>query len=220
MEGHLGPEVLFHIGGLPISNTVVMTWILMAFLIGVALIVSRKMEMVPKGVQNVMEMIVEFLVNLTSDNIGPNGKKMVPLIATLFIFILGANWMGVIPFLKSPTSDLNTPVALALIVFLTIHVMGVLENGVIGHLKHFLQPSPFMLPLNIVEELSKPLSLSFRLFGNVMGEHVVVAVLAILVPLLLPLPMVMFGMFTGALQAFVFTILSLAYLSNVMGDHH
>lgn len=220
MQEHMGAHQVFQIAGIPITDTVTMTWLLMAFIIGVAFVVSRKMEMVPRGIQNVLEMIVEFLYDTVVTTLGNKGKGLVPFIGTFFIFILGANWMGIIPFLKSPTADLNTPVALALIVFLSIHILGMKDKGTLAYWKHFLQPSPFMLPLNIIEELARPLSLSFRLFGNVMGEHVVVAVLLMLVPFLLPVPMVMFGMFTGAIQALVFTMLTVAYLSTVLQDHH
>lgn len=216
---HLGAHEVFNIAGISITNTVTLTWILMAFLIVVSLLITRKVEMIPSGFQNFIEMIFEFLISLIEQNIGSKGVKAFPLLGSLFLFILLGNWMGSVPFLGSPTSDLNTTVALALTVLISIQFLGVKEKGV-GFFKHFLTPNPLMLPLNIVEELSKPLSLAFRLFGNVMGEHIVVAVLLFLVPLLVPIPMMLFGLFTGALQAYVFTILSTVYLGAVYADHH
>jgi len=203
-----------------IPDTVIYTWIVMAFIIGVAFLASRKMEMLPRGWQNILEMTVDGLSKMIEGNLGKKSRKVVPLIITFFIFILCSNYSGIIPTLKPPTGDLNTPVALALIVFFTIHVIGMMEKGIFGYWKHFIEPFPLMLPLNIIEELAKPVSLSLRLFGNVMGEHVVVAVLFMLVPLFVPIPMQMFGLFTGTIQAFVFTILTIAYLTNVMSEHH
>jgi len=203
-----------------IPDTVIYTWFVMAFIIGVAMAASKKMEMVPRGWQNIMEMAVDGLSKLVEGTLGPKSKKVIPLVITFFIFILCSNYSGIIPTFKPPTGDLNTPVALALVVFFTIHIVGMSERGIFGYWKHFLEPFPFMLPLNIIEEAAKPVSLSLRLFGNVMGEHVVVAVLFMLVPYFVPVPMQMFGLFTGTIQAFVFTILTVAYLSNVMGEHH
>lgn len=216
---HLGAHEVFNIAGISVTNTVTLTWILMAFLIVVSFLITRKVEMIPSGFQNFIEMIFEFLIDLIEQNVGPKAIKAFPLLGSLFLFILLGNWMGTIPFLGSPTSDLNTTAALALTVLFSIQILGVKEKG-FGFFKHFLTPNPMMLPLNIVEELSKPLSLAFRLFGNVMGEHIVVAVLLFLVPLAVPIPMMMFGLFTGALQAYVFTILSTVYLGAVYADHH
>ncbi|MGM9571326.1 MAG: F0F1 ATP synthase subunit A [bacterium] len=216
---HLGAHEVFNIAGISVTNTVTLTWVLMAFLFVVSFLITRKVEIIPSGFQNFIEMIFEFLIDLIEQNIGPKGVKAFPLLGSLFLFILLGNWMGSVPFLGSPTSDLNTTVALALTVLFSIQFLGVKEKG-FGFFKHFLTPNPMMLPLNIVEELSKPLSLSFRLFGNVMGEHIVVAVLLFLVPLAVPVPMMMFGLFTGALQAYVFTILSTVYLGAVYADHH
>ena len=216
---HLGAHEVFNIAGISVTNTVTLTWVLMAFLFVVSFLITRKVETIPSGFQNFIEMIFEFLIDLIEQNIGPKGVKAFPLLGSLFLFILLGNWMGSVPFLGSPTSDLNTTVALALTVLFSIQFLGAKEKG-FGFFKHFLAPNPMMLPLNIVEELSKPLSLSFRLFGNVMGEHIVVAVLLFLVPLAVPVPMMMFGLFTGALQAYVFTILSTVYLGAVYADHH
>lgn len=222
--GH-GPELVPIIKGFlpflnPIPDLVIYTWIVMAFIIGIALLVRRKMEMVPRGWQNIMEMTVDGLARMVDGNLGKKGRKLVPLIITLFIFILVSNYTGLIPTFRPPTGDLNTPAALALIVFFTIHVVGMMERGVFRYWKHFIEPYPFMLPLNIVEELAKPVSLSLRLFGNIMGKHVVITVLFMLAPFFVPIPMMMFGLFISTIQAFVFTILTIAYLTNVMGEHH
>lgn len=203
-----------------VPDTVIYTWIVMLAIIGVAFLVKRKMEMIPSGWQNVMEMAVDGLSDMIEGTLGKKSRKLIPLIITFFFFILCSNYSGIIPTFKPPTGDLNTPVALALIVFFSIHIVGMAERGIFGYWKHFIEPFPFMLPLNIIEEIAKPVSLSLRLFGNVMGEHVVVAVLFMLVPYIVPVPMQMFGLFTGTIQAFVFTILTIAYLSNVMGEHH
>jgi len=203
-----------------VPDMVIYTWIIMVVMIGISFLARRKMEMIPSGWQNAMELAVDSLAHMIEGTVGKKSRKIVPLIITFFFFILFCNYSGVIPGFKPPTADLNTPIALALVVFFSVHIVGMAERGILGYWKHFLEPFPLMLPLNIIEELAKVVSLSLRLFGNIMGEKVVVAVLFMLVPYLVPVPMQMFGLFTGTIQAFVFTILTTIYLSNVMGDHH
>lgn len=193
--------------------------------------------------QALLEQGVESMNHFCRNAIGPGGEKFTPLIATVFTFVLVSNLMGVLPtvfgrshegvlhLIPAPTSNLSMTIALALVVFIVVQAVGIRENGIGGHLKHFAGPipalSPLMFPLEIIGALAKPLSLSIRLFGNVFGEETVIAVLVGLAVVALPkfpfipfqFPMLAFGVFGSIVQAGVFTILACAYISLSLGDH-
>lgn len=197
----------------------------------------------PSTAQSLAEQCVESITVFTVKAIGPGSERYVPLVATVFSFVLVSNLMGVLPtvfqkagegvihLLPAPTSNLSMTIAIALVVFVMVQVAGVRENGMKGHMKHFAGPipalSPLMFPLEIIGAFAKPLSLSIRLFGNVFGEETVIAVLvglaATTLPWFLPIPfqfpMLMFGVFGSLVQAGVFTILTCAYISLSLGDH-
>lgn len=209
----LGPVVVAEFYGFPITSTVVMSTILSGFIALVSYLATRHLQAIPGRLQNALETVVELLQGLVEDNMGEKGRVYFPFIGTLFLYILLSNWMGAIPGLKSPTSDINVTVALAVVVLMATHVYGLSKKG-LAHFHHFLEPMPVFLPLNIMEEITKPLSLAFRLFGNVTGEHIVVAVLGLIVPLIAPVPMSLFGLFTGLIQALVFTMLAMVYITQ------
>ncbi|MDK2883117.1 MAG: F-type H+-transporting ATPase subunit a [Bacillota bacterium] len=209
----LGPHVIAEFHGWHITSTVMMNTLLTAFVTLVSYLSTRRLQAVPGRLQNVLEAVVEVLEGLVEENMGEKGKEYFPFIGTLFLYILLSNWMGAIPGLHSPTSDINVTAALAVIVLLASHVYGLSKKG-LAHFKHYLEPMPIFLPLNLMEEVTKPLSLAFRLFGNVTGEHIVVAVLGLIVPLLVPVPMSLFGLFTGLIQALVFTMLAMVYITQ------
>ncbi|MFZ2417856.1 MAG: F0F1 ATP synthase subunit A, partial [Smithellaceae bacterium] len=154
---------------------------------------------------------------------GEHGKKFFPLIATLGLFILTANLIGIIPGFESPTANINTNLAMALVVFFSTHVVGVITHG-FKYVKQFLGPvwwlSPLMLPIELVSHLSRPLSLTFRLFGNIAGEDIVLLVVLLLVPLLVPLPIMFLMIFTSIVQALVFVLLSMMYIGGAMEEAH
>ncbi|UCF79898.1 MAG: F0F1 ATP synthase subunit A [Candidatus Eiseniibacteriota bacterium] len=192
---------------------------------------SRKPQLVPKGLQNFLEMIVEGLSNFVCGILGEEGKKYVPFLGTLFIYILCMNLFGLVPGMKSPSSSINTTAALAITVFAYVQYTGIRKLGVLGYLDHFagrprdlvgIMLVPLMFPLHIISELAKPLSLSLRLFGNIMGEDVLIAVFVGLgvsilaftnLPLGVPIhfPFVFLAMLTSAVQALVFAALSTIY---------
>ena len=153
---------------------------------------------------------------------GEHGKYFLPLLGTLAFFIFFSNISGQIPGFVPPTSNLNTTAACALIVFFTTHIYGFKANGM-KYLKHFLGPvwwlSPLMLPIEIIGHLARPLSLSMRLFGNIFGDHTVLAVFMLLVPLIVPLPMLLLGIFVAIVQTFVFMLLSMIYIGGAI-EHH
>jgi len=199
------------------------TWFIMLLLVLLSFLATRRLDMFPNRVQNVMEVFLGGLDNLLVDTMGEEGRKFFPLIATLAIFIMVANLLGIIPGFESPTSNLNTTASMALIVFVMTHVVGIKEHG-LKYVKHFLGPvwwmAPLMLPIEIVSHLSRPLSLSVRLFGNIMGEDLVMAILLLLVPFLVPLPMFVLMIFTSLIQTLVFVLLAMMYITASMEEAH
>lgn len=201
-------------------ETLEMTWLTMAIVIFIAFLATRNLKMIPSGWQNVIEMVIIWLNEQIGVSIGSRGQLVAPLLITLFLFLLVANWLGLIPTLASPTNDLNTTLGLALMVIVLLHVFGLYYKG-FGYIKHFFQPvAPFVI-INIIEELAKPITLAFRLFGNILAGEMLIAVLLLLVPIWMPIPSVVwlgFSMFIGVIQAFIFTMLSMSYLASAMKD--
>jgi len=203
-------------------DTLYMTWLAMAVIILIAFIATRNLKLVPTGWQSVIEMIMSALLDQIDATMGPKGRKLAPLIISLFLFILISNWLGLIPTLSSPTNDVNTTFGLALMVVLMLHVLGVYFKGM-SYIKHFFQPfAPFII-INIIEEVAKPVTLAFRLFGNILAGEILIIILLMLVPIWMPVPSVVwlaFSVFVGVVQAFIFTMLSMSYLANAVKDDH
>ena len=199
------------------------TWFVMALLFILSFLVTRKLDIYPGRLQNVFEVIIDSLRGLVEDAMGPEGKKFFPLIFTLGLFILVSNLLGVFPGFESPTANLNTTVAMALLVCVLTHIVGVWVHG-FKYVKQFLGPvwwmTPIMLPIEIVSHLARPLSLSVRLFGNIRGEDLVLAIVLMLVPFLMPLPVVILMIFTSIIQTLVFMMLSMIYISLAMQEAH
>ena len=198
------PQVVFHIGGIPVYDTVVSTWVMIAIIALIAWVLGKRRPMV-------LEMIVEFLAEIISDMMGRPADPYLPLLGALGIFIAVANIIGVVPVVTTPTKDLNTPVALALVVFFSVHYFGVHELGLRGYVKQLASPI-FILPLELISQVSRTLSLSIRLFGNIISGEIIVAVIFSLVPLIAPLPLQIFTMGIGLLQAYIFTVLASVYI--------
>ncbi|MCS7241848.1 MAG: F0F1 ATP synthase subunit A [Candidatus Caldatribacterium sp.] len=213
MEEVLNPHVLFVFLGLPVTKTVVSTWVVMGFLVLFSLLLTRRMHLVPTRFQNVLELFVEAILNLVEDMSPGNGRKFLPLVGTLALFIGTSDVTGLVPGLKSPTSDFNTTLALALVVFFAVPFYGIKTKGLKNYLKSYLSPSPILAPFHIVSEITRTVSLALRLFGNIVGEEIIIAILFLLSPLFLPLPMMLFSIFTGIIQAYIFTVLTVVYLS-------
>jgi F-type H+-transporting ATPase subunit a len=202
---------------------VVYTWFVMALLALFAFLATRRMNLVPGRFQNVMEVIIGGLHSLLTDTMGHEGRKFFPLIATLGLYILTSNLLGLIPGFESPTANLNTTVSMAIVVFVMTHAVGVKVHGV-KYFKQFMGPvwwlTPLMLPIEIISHLSRPLSLSVRLFGNIMGEDIVLAVVLLLVPFLIPLPVIALMIFTSCIQTLVFMLLAMMYIAGAMEEAH
>ncbi|NPV03743.1 MAG: F0F1 ATP synthase subunit A [Syntrophaceae bacterium] len=206
-----------------IPDHVTYTILVMAILALLGFLATRRMDIYPNRVQNVMEVFVNAFHNLLVDTMGEHGKRFFPLIATIGFFILFSNLIGLIPGFESPTASLNTTVAMALVVFFLTHIVGVQVQG-LKYFKQFLGPVwwliPLMMPIEIISHLSRPLSLSVRLFGNIQGGHIVVAVIFVLVPLLVPLPILILKILISVIQTLVFMLLSMMYIAGAMEEHH
>jgi F-type H+-transporting ATPase subunit a len=191
------------------------------------LIRSRLSVENPGTLQLALEEAVSFLNGMLDDFIGAKGRNYLPLVGTIFIFILIGNLMGLVPGLKSPTSNINVTLGCALTVFVYYQFQGFKQQGVIGYVKHFLVPAgapiwiaPIYFPIEIISHFSRVLSLSVRLFGNIFGEDLVILILASIVPFLAPLPMMFLGLITSALQAYIFAMLTTIYVAGaVVVDH-
>lgn len=230
MEG-FGPKIIFQIGDIPISESVVVTWIIVAVLIGLSILLTRNFEKVPKGVQNVVEALVESLNNFVSDTMGEDKKGFAPYMGTIFIFLVVANLIGFVG-LRPPTADVNTTFALSMLTFVIIHYNSIKSSGIGSYFKGYFEPFPFLFPINVLGDLATPISLGFRLFGNIVGGVIIMSLmygaLASLsemiglhaVPVFqLAIPVVFhayFDMFSGALQSFIFVMLSMVFVSNAM----
>ncbi|MGB2926706.1 MAG: F0F1 ATP synthase subunit A [Limnothrix sp.] len=230
-ELEVGKHFYWELGGLKVHGQVLLTsWFVIAVLVIASLIATRNIQRIPSGFQNFMEYTLEFLRDLVKNQLGEKEyRPWVPFIGTLFLFIFVANWSGaLIPWkviglpegeLASPTNDINTTVALALLTSLAYFYAGFRKRG-IGYLKKYVEPTPILLPINILEDFTKPLSLSFRLFGNILADELVVGVLVLLVPLIIPLPLMALGLFASAIQALIFATLAAAYIAESMEGHH
>jgi F-type H+-transporting ATPase subunit a len=202
---------------------VVYSWFVMGLLALFSFLATRRMSMIPGSVQNVMETILGGFDDLVTETMGPEGRRFFPLIATLGLYILVSNLLGLLPGFESPTANLNTTVSMALVVFVTTHVVGIRLHGM-KYIKHFLGPiwwlTPLMVVIEIVSHLARPLSLSVRLFGNIMGEDKVLAVIVLLVPFLVPLPVFVLMIFTSFIQTVVFMLLAMMYIAGAMEEAH
>jgi len=243
---------IFRLPGIP--DHVTYTWLIMLILAGLTFVASRNLQLVPRGLQNFLEVVLEQFQQMIDDVMGPDGRRYLPLIATLGLFILMGNLLGLVPGLVGVTGNLNTNAACAIVVFVAYHWIGARKQGLIPYLKHFAGPvplalKPLMFVIEVISHLARPLSLTLRLFGNMVGGHILLAVIFLLMGLdgLLgwalsgSLPGIVIGgigslvtvVFTvgflyplkilvAFLQAFIFVMLTMLYISGAIeeSDHH
>ena len=226
----VGQHFYWQVGNFELHGQVFLTsWFVIAILVVASLAATRNVQRVPGGMQNLMEYALEFVRDLAKNQIGEKEyRPWVPFVGTLFLFIFVSNWSGaLVPWkliripageLAAPTNDINTTVALALLTSLAYFYAGISKKG-LGYFKRYIEPTPILLPINILEDFTKPLSLSFRLFGNILADELVVAVLVLLVPLFVPLPVMVLGLFTSAIQALIFATLAAAYIGEALEGH-
>jgi len=244
MEISLAAEKIGQIGPLPITNSLALSWIVTLALIILALVASKNLKAIPRGLQNFVETIVEYLFNLVDNVIGNEGqtKKYFPLIATIFIFVICNNWLGLIPgvgtiglhelkegrnvfvpVLRSANADLNTTLILAVISVISVQIFGIAAIGFIKYSKKFFNfKSPilfFVGILELVSEISRMVSFSFRLFGNIFAGEILLTVVAFLVPLIAPLPFFFLELFVGFIQALVFSMLTTVFIKSAISEH-
>lgn len=218
MEGSpLSPDILFSIGPVPISRAVVTTWVIMSVLMLFLAAVFRVISLRAGALVTMLEIAVTALSRQIEDILGRDPRPFVPLLGSLFIFIVLANLAAVFPGATPPTGRIETPAALALIVFLSVHFYGIRAKGLRGYLRHYLKPNPLLLPLNILSELTRTFSLMIRLFGNMMSHEFVIAIVVLLAGLLLPIPFLLLGVLIGLIQAYIFTVLAAVYIGAAVG---
>jgi|TARA_B110000971_G_scaffold112009_1_gene114823 F-type H+-transporting ATPase subunit a len=223
----VGVHYYWNIAGISLHGQVFMViWFVIGLLLVASLLGTSKLERIPTGWQNFMEYVLEFTQDIAKNQLGESFyRPWVPFISTLFLFIFGCNWAGaLVPWkvfelpegeLAAPTNDINTTVALSLLVSFFYFYGGLRKKG-LGYFKRYIQPTPILLPINILEDFTKPLSLSFRLFGNVLADELTVSVLTILVPLIIPLPIMGLGIFASSVQALIFSTLAAAYIAEAI----
>ncbi|MEF8822625.1 MAG: F0F1 ATP synthase subunit A [Desulfohalobiaceae bacterium] len=210
-------------GHVMIPNHVLYTWLVMLILIALAWVATRNITLVPKGVQNFWEIVVGGLEDFVVSTMGERGRTVFPLLMTLFIFILFANFVGLVPGGIAPTANLNTNAAMAIIVFIFYNIVGMKVHGM-KYVKQFTGPvpwlTPLILPIEILSHLARPLSLTVRLFGNIFGEELVLILFFALLPVIATLPMYFLYSLVDTIQAFIFFMLSMIYLKLAFEEAH
>ena len=230
-EVSVGQHFYWQLGDYQVHGQVLITsWIVFGIIALLSLSANRNLKSTPDGLQNLTEYITEFIRDLAKTQIGEEEYlTWVPFLGTIFLLIFVSNWSGaLVPWrllelpngeLAAPTNDINTTVSLALLTSIAYFYAGLRKKG-LGYFKRYVEPAAFLLPINILEDFTKPLSLSFRLFGNILADELVVGVLITLVPLVVPIPVMLLGLFTSGIQALIFATLAAAYIGESMEGHH
>jgi len=223
----IGTHFYWEIGGFSLHGQVfIVSWFVITLLLIFSFLGTKDLQRIPETWQNFMESTMEFTQDIAKNQLGESFyRPWVPFISTLFLFIFGCNWAGaLIPWklvilpegeLAAPTNDINTTVSLALLTSFAYFYAGFSKKG-IGYFGRYIKPTPILLPINILEDFTKPLSLSFRLFGNVLADELTISVLVLLVPLIVPLPIMGLGIFAGSVQALIFSTLAAAYICEAL----
>ena len=218
IESPLTINTVFEIGPVPITAPVVVTWGLMAFLALSGLLATRTLALAPNRYQAALEMIEEAIEDQIGSTMRVEPRPYVPIIGTLFLFILVANWSALVPGVEPPTAHIETDAALGLIVFASIIYFGIRARGVGGYLKTFAEPSVVMIPLNLVETFTRTFSLIVRLFGNVMSGVFIIGIVLSIAGLLVPIPLMALELLIGAIQAYIFTVLAMVFIGSALAE--
>ncbi|MBU1148969.1 F0F1 ATP synthase subunit A [Patescibacteria group bacterium] len=243
MHISLAAETIFHLGGFPITNTLIASWISVACLIILSVILQKRgIQTVPRGLQNVFEMMIEFFLKLM-DGVTQDRRhsiKFFPWVVTIFLFIITSNWLGILPgfgtigvnkvehgemlflpFFRTVNSDLNVTLALAIISVVMTQIFGILAIGVVKYSKRFLNfKNPIIGLLEFIDQFATLVSFSFRLFGNIFAGEVLLVIISSLIPFIIPLPFYILELFVGAIQAFIFAVLSLVFFKVATLENH
>jgi len=216
MRSPLATKTLFTLGPVPVSETIVVTWGLMAVLALAAWFLTRSLSARPSRGQAAIELVVGTIEDQIRSTMRVAPRPYVSMIGTLFLFILTANWSSLLPGIEPPTAHIETDAALGLIVFLATIYFGVQARGLGGYLKTFAEPTMVMIPLNLVESITRTFSLIVRLFGNIMSAVFIIAIMLSLAGLLVPIPLMALDLLTGAVQAYIFTILAAVFIGSAV----
>lgn len=241
VEVSIAPEVVGHIGALPVTNTLLTSWLAMIVLIILAFAFNRTIKYLPGKFQNAIEMVIEgvldFMTNIAGDR--KTAERYFPLVGTIFLFVITANWMGIlpgvgsiminegghiVPLFRSVNSDLSMTLALALIVVVASHIIGLRSIGIAHHIGKYItfkNPVAFFVGiLEAVSEVAKVVSFSFRLFGNVFAGEVLLIIIAFLVPYIAPIPFLGLELFVGFIQALIFSVLAMIFIASATREAH
>ena len=214
----LSPDsiVIARWGAFPLSATLLFTWLTMLLLVVIAALITRQLTTGPRigNLQAMLELVVEGICTQIREVTGEPCEAYLPLVGTLFLFIVVSNLLAVVPGFEAPTGSLSTTVALALCVFVAVPIHGIGRVGLIAYLRSYLRPTPLMLPFQVIGEFSRTLALAMRLFGNIMSGNLITAILLSIVPLFVPVVMQLLGLVIGVIQAYVFAVLALVYISS------
>lgn len=220
MTSPLTTAVVFHIGPVPVTTPIVVTWAIMAALALFSLFATRRLSLTPSAFQATLEMIVEAIDSQIRDIMRAPPARYRALIGTLFLYILLANWSSLIPGVDPPTAHLETDAAMAAVVFFAAIFYGIRARGLAGYLKGFIQPSFIMMPLNIAEAFTRTFSMTVRLFGNVMSGVFIIGVVLSLAGLFVPIPLMALDLLTGAIQAYIFAVLSMVFIAGAVNENN
>lgn len=218
MDNPLFMEPLFHLGPVPITMPVLVTWAIMAALAALSFAATRRLRLKPGTLQTVLELFVTTVDAQVRETMNRDPAPFRPLIGTIFLFVLVANWSSLIPGVEPPTAHLETDAALALVVFAATIGYGIAGRGLKGYLATFAEPSWVMIPLNIVEQITRTFSLVVRLFGNVMSGVFIIGIVLSLAGLFVPIPLMALDLLTGAVQAYIFAILATVFIGAAAGE--
>jgi len=209
-------EFIFTLGPMAISVSILTTWGIMIMTAALAWLATRRLEMLPGPLQTAMEGIVSALEEAIVAVAPDHGRQIMPFVASLWLFLIVANLVGLIPGLHSPTRDLSVTSALAVLVFLSVHWFGIKTQGLKKYLHHYLTPSPILLPFHVISELTRTLALAIRLFGNIMSLEMAAMLILLVAGFLAPVPILMLHIIEALVQAYIFGMLALIYLAGAI----
>ncbi len=206
--------VLFHLGPLGIGATVVTTWGLMVFLLLLCGLSTRRLSLEPGPWQTTLEGVVTAIEDAVGEVLPEQRRRVLPFIGTLWIFVAIANLLGIVPGLHGPTADLSTTAALAVLVFLSVHWYGIRIHGLRQYLRHYVEPSPILLPFHIISEISRTVALAVRLFGNIFSLEMAALLVLLVAGFLVPVPVLLLHIVEALVQAYIFGTLALIYIAG------
>ncbi len=218
----LSPDeiVFWQWGFVSINETIVFTWLVMALLVFFGWLAARRLKMEPplSRSQNLFESLIAYMQSQIREIAQMNPDRYLPFSGTLFLFISVANLLDIVPGYRTPTSSLSTTAALAICVFFAVPIYGIAESGLVNYLKHYAEPTPLMLPFHVIGEFSRTLALAVRLFGNMMSETMLIAILLTIAPLFLPVLLELLGLLIGQVQAYIFAVLATVYIVSASSN--